>query len=642
MKSENYYKQIFEQSQDGILLADVSTMKFIDANNSICQLLGYSKDEILQLSVSEIHPENDLPMVIDAFEKQAKGIYQIAKELPCLRKDGSIFYADINTQAITVEGKTCNLGLFRDVSDRRKTEIALKETNRNFNQLLESIDDVIWEADMQSNILYISQAVEKVYGRTIQEFRDNPALWHSITHPEDRDIVNKSHEELYRLNHANTIYRIIHKDGSIRWLQDKKNIIKDKNGKAIRIGGIATDITKQKEFEQNIDEQRLNLQKLYDNISDQLWILDLETLRIIDINPTAHRTLGFSKAELLRLSVPDIDRNFSKESAFKVVELLREKSQCSFDSTHTRKDGSKFPVHIRLNKTIYNKKPAIIVSCRDMTTLKYREEALIKEKDRAEAANHAKSTFLANMSHELRTPLNGILGMAQVLEMSITDKEQRDHLQCIKQSGIALVNILQDILDIAKIEAGKLSILSEEFNFTSLIDQVTKLFSIQTVNKNITLATSISKSIPEILLGDELRIKQIITNLVGNAIKFTEKGSVEVKANSILEDNNCILKIEVCDTGIGIPEDIQNTVFEAFSRGNDIINRKYEGTGLGLSIVDRLTGLMNGKIDMKSQVNKGSIFTVTLPLLLPQKNTNINQLNKNSLSQAWMNIFPSP
>ena len=612
--TDDYYRHIFEQSKDGILVADIATMKFVDANASVCELFGYTKKEMLSLAVMDIHPEADLKHVIDVFERQARGEFQIAPDLPCLRKDGSVFHAEINTRAISFDGKMLNVGMFRDVTSRRQSDADISEANRRFDRLLKSITDLTWAADIEGNMLYISDSVEKVYGRPGQEFFDDPDLWSSVVYPEDRSIVAESHERLFSEGSSESVYRIIHTDGSVRWLNDRKSLIRDESSQLTGMGGIATDITKQREYEARIEEQRLNLQNLYDNVSDGIWVLDAESFEIIDVNRSAAEMLGYSHEELLATTIDQTSPFFTKEMAQNRVRLIRKEGQLFFGDQQLRKDGVLIPVQVRVNMSVYNGKEVIIRSCRDMTEAKARENALDEARKRAEAANHAKSAFLANMSHELRTPLNGVLGMAQLLAMSDVNQEQLEYLNYIKQSGDALVNLLDEILDISRIEAGKIELRSEPVQVRDLIDEVRRLFVAQISEKNLKVSIDIDDDVPVVLMGDGLRMKQIMTNIVGNATKFTENGSITIGASGKSVADKFELQLIVKDTGIGIPADFQKSVFDAFTRGDAASNRIYKGTGLGLSIVDHLVRLMNGSIDLHSEEGKGTTVMVTLPL----------------------------
>jgi len=250
-----------------------------------------------------------------------------------------------------------------------------------------------------------------------------------------------------------------------------------------------------------------------------------------------------------------------------------------------------------------------------------RTAELAKSKEMAESSNMAKSRFLSNMSHEIRTPMNAIIGFAYLLDDSLTSEIDKNNLKMIISGCSNLEILLNDIIDLSKIEAGKMHIKSEPLDIYAVFKQIEQIFASEISKKQLEFKTDISKNIPEKLLLDETRIRQILFNLIGNAVKFTKHGYIKLSVNYHWENNNLIISIE--DTGIGIPLESQQTVFEAFTQQDDSSTRKFGGTGLGLAISSRLVEMMDGTITLKSEPDKGSIFTITLPCLsdprLPKK-----------------------
>ncbi len=337
---------------------------------------------------------------------------------------------------------------------------------------------------------------------------------------------------------------------------------------------------------------------------------------ILDCNKGLSDLTGFSQGELIGMNGLEL---IAPESLDTVLANIRSGYEQAYEVTGLRKDGSRYPLAIRGKNVLYKGREARVIEFRDITELKKIMDALAQTRDAAESANLAKSQFLANMSHEIRTPLNGILGMSQLLEMGELTEEQSDFVQSISLSGKNLLSLINDILDLSKVEAGKIVLETVNFNLRQTIDELVLTQKSLVHSKGLDLCIEYGEDIPAALAGDPLRIKQILLNLLGNAAKFTSEGGITITARLLEQlESNVLLELAVRDTGIGIAPDAQERIFQPFEQENGSTTHTFGGTGLGLTISQRLAELMGGRIAVESRLGEGSCFTVRVPFAVAQ------------------------
>jgi two-component system sensor histidine kinase/response regulator len=332
------------------------------------------------------------------------------------------------------------------------------------------------------------------------------------------------------------------------------------------------------------------------------------------VNPTSQSIMGFSREELLHLSFidyvhPDFRQKVLERS---VARQKGERVESRYEIRLVPKDGRDLWVDFSATPIEYDGKPAILGIAIDISQRKQMEEALRRAMEEAEAASRAKSTFLANMSHEIRTPMNAVLGMTDlVLDTELT-RDQRQHLETARDSAESLLAIINDILDFSKIEAGKLELEAAPFNLRETVEDTMRSLAVRAHGQGIELACRIAPDTPETVVGDRVRLRQILTNLVGNAVKFTPRGEVVMDVHSACDgDGRIRLQFSVVDTGIGIPQEKLESIFKAFEQADASMTRRYGGTGLGLAISSRLIELMDGQIWVESRPGHGSTFHFT-------------------------------
>ena len=366
--------------------------------------------------------------------------------------------------------------------------------------------------------------------------------------------------------------------------------------------------TKLEHLLEEIERQKETFQAIYQNSKDAIAVLDMES-NFIDVNPAYLSMTGFSKEQMLQTSClaltaeRDIER--SKQAMGEVLEqgyIQNYEKECKVYGDKT--------IFVNMTISYLHNPDRMLINVRDISQQKAIEVALLEAKEKAEAANMEKSTFLANMSHEIRTPMNGIIGMSHLVLQTNLSLKQKDYIEKIDTSAKLLLGIINDILDLSKIEAKKLTLEKIDFDLSKAIDSTRNLLFFKAQEKGLSFEINCKDNVHRALHGDNLRISQILINLVSNAIKFTEKGFVKV----VITNKEDLYKFEVTDSGIGMTKKEQDKLFQAFSQADVSTTRKYGGTGLGLSISKRLVELMGGKIYLESEEGKGSKFTFEIPL----------------------------
>jgi PAS domain S-box-containing protein len=399
-----------------------------------------------------------------------------------------------------------------------------------------------------------------------------------------------------------------------------------------RIGGVSggrvwsfRDVTEQKRAEYAVLQSERQYRALFDQIADPVLIVDRTTGRFLDCNQTALTVYGYTKSDLEAMTPFDLH---PPEEAVMVQRHLNQENTDGMIFTHLTKQGRQMDVAIRSHEVEYHGRPAWICIVRDMTEHKRAALELQKAKDVAEAATRAKSEFLASMSHEIRTPMNGVIGMVGLLLDTDLSAEQREYAEVVRSSADALLGIINDILDVSKIEAGKLVIEPAPFDLQTAVEEVADLFTPKAYERGLDLIVRYAHDAPRHVVGDAGRIRQVLTNLVANAVKFTHSGDVLVEVTASSRDQGAGSEAQeapgsdhvsrftfyVRDTGIGIPDHKLDHVFERFTQADASTTRRYGGTGLGLAISRQLVELMGGEIGATSRVGEGSTFWFTLPL----------------------------
>ena len=547
----------------------------------------------------------------------------------------------------------------RDISKRKAMEDMLEAAEEKYRALVENLNDIIYTIDSQGILTYISPVIEKIIGYKPDEIVGQ--YFGCFIHPDDLPDLAASFQRTMEGIVEPFEFRVIDKSSRIHQVRSSSRIIMKGNQK-LGLSGVITDITEHKHAEEALRNKDILLGGVAVATNILLTEADLnsainETLELLgaaagadrvyiseihesdtgkylmgrrfewqrdsiqsqtdnsDLNHVAmnrwHEMLsvGHPIKGLVR-EFPASERKILGSSNIKsilAIPIMIEDHSwgfIEFDDCHSDRIWNGIEISIL---------QATAASIGGAIARKQAENALIEAKEKAESADRAKSEFLANMSHEIRTPMNAVIGMTGLLLQTDLNREQRDYLETIRNSGEALLSVINNILDFSKIDSGTIELESRPFVIKECIEEALNLFAAEASKKDLTLAYTIDPNAPEIIMGDAQRLRQILINLLGNAIKFTNKGEVAVHVSSRrLEGNDYEIHFTIKDTGIGIPENRMSQLFRSFSQVDASTTRKYGGTGLGLAISKRLAELMGGKIWFESEVGEGSIFHFTI------------------------------
>lgn len=501
--------------------------------------------------------------------------------------------------------------------ERRLAEEKIKESEEKLRLALDATRQGWFEYDIVTGKIKVSEEYERILGYEPGEVNSNMDLFFDNIHPDDIESMRVVLEDCINSGEVRSIeYRRKTKNGNWKWLRTLGKVIEySKDGKPIKMTGTHTDIDDRKHAEEILKTSEEKFKNLVEKMPDGYYRSTPEG-RFLFVNPALVKMLGYeSKEELLKVNIPQT--LYFDESERDSFENESEEFQSDYEVYRLKKkNGSEIWIedHCRYHKDQDGKVIMHEGVCRDITIRKKAEEELHRAKEKAEELSRVKTNFLANMSHELRTPMVGILGFSEVLMSSIKDEEQKNYAEIIYNGGKRLMETLDLILNISAIEMNKVKIYYEQFNVVDLIKELITSFEIFAGKKNLYLRTENSGE--EILLKSDRRIlTQILNNLINNAIKYTEKGGVVIKAEINERDNEKNVLIRVKDTGIGIPKDKIDLIWEEFRQVSEGYGRTFEGTGLGLSITKKFTEMLGGKIYVESsELNEGTTFALEIPL----------------------------
>jgi PAS domain S-box-containing protein len=536
-----------------------------------------------------------------------------AQALQALRDAFDLLVEDY--QAGLPEGETASLV---DISEKllwltRQREAmrkALSLSEERFDLAMKGANDGLWDWDLKNNTVYYSPRWKEMIGHAIDEVGDGGDEWIERLHPADRQRTQDLLREYLARprGHYECSFRFKHKAGHYIWVLSRGMAVLDDAGQPIRLVGTHSDITARTELERQLGQ--------FKNALDMHAIVSVTDAagNIVYANDRFCEVSKYTRAELLGGN-HRIVKSGLHDAAFygRMWQTITSGHVWHGEVCNRAKDGDLYWVLATIAPMLDDDGlPYQYISIRaDITETKKTQESLRLAKEAAEAANKAKSEFLAKVSHEIRTPMNGVLGMLDLALATRLDDEQREYIDIAHRSADSLMDIINDILDLSKIEAGRLEIQAEPFKLIELLHDLAVLFERRCQAKHLEFRLDLVDGLPRRVLGDVTRIRQVLVNLLGNAIKFTSQGGITLSAR---READGAIRFAVRDTGIGIAEEKQAAVFEAFTQADGTITRKFGGTGLGLTISENLVRLMSGRFGLTSKLGEGSEFSFTLPL----------------------------
>lgn len=616
--SEERYRTLFDGVPIG-LYRTTPDGEILDFNEAMVQMFGYpNRDYVLKTTTKEAYVNPDDRTRWQALIEK-EGIVRDF-EVQIRQQNGDIVWISDTARVVKDEqGQILYYeGSLEDISDRKKFEEELRRQKDYFESLFLNSPVAIVTADLDAKIVSWNPKAEELFGYSQEE---------AVGRHLDDLVANEPHirEEAQLLNNQiNEIKRVqastkrTRKDGSlvdVELLGLQLILVGEKAGFYV----MYHDISELKRIERELRQQKDYFESVFINSPIAIMTSDLQT-NVVSWNPMAEKMFGYTAEEAIGQYIDDLvatDQKIREEADAYTQEILTT-DRVQATARRTRKDGSLVDVEILVLPTIIAGEKVGYIG------IYYDISELLQARREAEAANQAKSVFLANMSHELRTPLNAILGFTQLMDgdQNLTPGQQ-ENLEIINQSGEHLLALINDVLEMSKIEAGQIRLRDSSFDIHYLLDSLEEMFRLQAENKGLDLVFEISEDIPRYITSDEGKLRQVLNNLIGNAVKFTERGGVHLKVSLLPVDGEKLnLAFDVIDTGHGIsPEDLE-AVFDPFVQGTNMADfmatQSPEGTGLGLSISRKFVRLMGGDITVESKLGEGSIFSFSVVIGIPE------------------------
>ncbi|QGZ39794.1 PAS domain S-box-containing protein [Pseudoduganella flava] len=633
--SSERYRLIVQTATEGIWMTDAhDRTSFV--NPTMTRMLGYAADEMMGRPMSDFMDDDSIAQLARQNQRRRPGQSEQG-DARFYRKDGSSLWGLLSTTRIQADDGvyTGTLAMITDITDRRLAEVALRNSSQRMASVFNAVTNGLVVLNSEGVLLECNAAAARMLGPAAAS---GARLWPGM-HEDGRPYTVDGHPVQQALASGRSVRDVVMGVPGERgtcWLSVNAEPMRDELGAATMVVASLTDITERKRSEDAVRRGEQRLQEIINMMPIGLFLKDVDG-RMILMNPAAEQQFGYTLKELHNGSFAHL------HTAAEIEEFMRRDREAFAHGDQIDYEETILNPRLRQHRHLRTfKKPVfdetgapayLICMSIDITDSKrveqalrelnehleervvQRTEQLDQAKQIAEEASQAKGQFLANMSHEIRTPMNGVIGMAHLALKTELDPRQRDYLEKIRFAGEHLLRIIDDILDISKIEAGKLEIEQVQFPLAEVIETLTTVVAPKAAAKELRLEIDIAPDVPAVLRGDPLRLGQVLINYANNAIKFSEQGTIAVRVRRVeADEHHCVLRFDVSDEGIGLTEEEMDKLFQSFQQADTSTTRAYGGTGLGLAICKQLAHLMGGEVGVASRPGAGSTFWFTARL----------------------------
>ena len=615
--SQETTRAIFDNLADMVVVCRLADGTFLDVNGGFENVTGLTRTDVIGKPIDNFDLWAE-PEQRNLFVSELRAGRTIRNMETEFRRGDRTLTGLVSGAPLEIGGEPCGIAIIRDVTELRETSRMLARRERTLRQIFDATVDIITINDFTTgSYLEVNEELVRRSGipreQILQKRPPQLGMWPDLAELEAYVNLLRTSGEVRNLE-----VRQFYNGQVVPCLIS--GVVFEMDGRPYALS-ILRDIKDVREAQRRLSESEASLRKIFDTGLDIITVTENSGGKYVEVNEEFCRRMGLTREEVIGVPFGQIKTwvDPRQRDAF-VYELLGSHESRNFEADFYVKDGS--IAHYLLSATVIelNGRSCSLTFARDITTIKDTERDLIAAREAALAASRAKSEFLSSMSHEIRTPMNALLGMADLLAETRVSAEQRRYVETLVNNGTALLELINSILDLAKIESGRLSLERIPFDLYDLVEKAAETLAMRAHEKNLELIVRIAPTVRADLIGDSLRLRQILINLIGNAIKFTEAGEVQVtvEPDGAPDDPGC-LRFSVADTGIGIAPDKLPTLFSAFTQADSSTTRKYGGSGLGLAIVERLVGMMGGRVTTESKPGEGSVFSFTARLDLQTK-----------------------